>query len=128
MAYELVGPIISRLPDQTGQGQKGPWIKREFVIETPGQYPKPVKFEAWGDKGDVLKGIKKGQELRVQFDLDGRESNGKYYVSLRAFKIELVGETPVAAPKAQPKVQRTEPAFESERNWEDSGPDSELPF
>lgn len=63
--------------------------KREFVIEVPdGKYPQMVKFDTLKDKTNLLDNVSIGDELKVTFDIRGREYNGKYYVNLNAWKIE----------------------------------------
>jgi hypothetical protein len=61
--------------------------KREFVVTTEGQYPQDVLFQVTQDKCNVLDSFKQGQSVTVAFNLKGRESNGKYYNTLEAWKI-----------------------------------------
>jgi hypothetical protein len=58
MALEIEGKLIKILPEVSGQGQFGPWVKQEFVIQTNEQYPKKACFSAWGDKADAIKRMK----------------------------------------------------------------------
>ena len=62
---ELTGQIIEVLPEKSGTSARGPWRKREYVIEIPGDYPKKVCFMVWGDKIDQLN-IKEGENLTVR--------------------------------------------------------------
>jgi len=87
MNLEIEGRIIVILPEQTGTGQRGKWIKQEFVIETSEQFPKKVCFSAWGDKTDILKQFQKGENVIVSFNPESREYNSKWYTELRAWKI-----------------------------------------
>lgn len=61
--------------------------KREFVVTTEGQYPQDVLFQVTQDKCNVLDSFKQGQNVTIAFNLKGRESNGKYYNTLEAWKI-----------------------------------------
>jgi hypothetical protein len=83
---EITGNIIHILPAQTGQGKNGPWKKQEFVIETTDSYPKKVCLAAWGDKVD-LGSYKTGQSVKVSFDVESREYNGKWYTDLKAYNV-----------------------------------------
>lgn len=74
--------------------------KTEFVLTVPGQYPKDVAFEAWKEKADLISTMRVGDTLEVAFDLDGREWNGRYFVSLKAYDIKRTGAT-----AAQPVTQ-----------------------
>jgi single-strand DNA-binding protein len=79
--------------------------KREFVIETEGQYPQPVKFGVTQDRCVLLDNYQEGQRVKVSFDLRGREWNGKYFVDLNAWRLELAGgpAQPAATKPAAPQ-------------------------
>jgi single-strand DNA-binding protein len=62
---------------------------RDFVIEMPdGKYPQLVKFQLVQDKVDMIDQFLEGQEIKVHFNLRGKEWQGKYFTSLNAWKIE----------------------------------------
>ena len=63
--------------------------KVEFVITTNDEkYPQDVKFEIVQDKvDDFIKYNKVGASVDVDFNVRGNEYNGKYYVSLSAWKV-----------------------------------------
>ena len=116
MALELVGKLIKVLPEVSGQSQKGPWSKQEFVIETlDASYPKKVCLTAWGDKVADLKQFADGDTLKATFSAESREYNERWYTELRAFRIELAeGEgTSAPAPRAAP-AQQARPAQQSQ--------------
>ena len=87
MNLEIKGKLLKKLPEQTGEGKFGKWIKQDFIIETQDQYPKKVCFSAWGDKTDILKKIKEGDVIVVSFNPESREYNERWYTDLRAWKI-----------------------------------------
>jgi hypothetical protein len=98
MSNTVTGTV--KLIDQTQTFASG-FQKREFVITTAEQYPQDVKFEVVKDKCDLLDRYKVGQSVTVSFNIRGNEYNGKYYVSLQAWKIEAetqAAPAPVAAP------------------------------
>jgi hypothetical protein len=88
MALEIAGRLYKILPEQTGNGKNGTWVKQEFVVETTEQYPKKVCCAAWGDKTAALKGLQPGDSLKVSFNVESREYNERWYTELRAWKIE----------------------------------------
>jgi hypothetical protein len=104
MALDITGKIVKIMPEQTGAGKKGPWVKQEFVIETAEQYPKKICCSAWGDKVDALKGFSMGDSVKVSFNLESREYNERWYTDVRAWKIESGegGTSNTAAPKSNP--------------------------
>ena len=70
--------------------------KREFVLTTEAStpYPQQVSFQVTQDKCSILDQYNEGEELRVQFNLRGREWNGpqgiKYFNTLEAWRIEKI--------------------------------------
>ena len=63
--------------------------KREFIIETPGDYPQQIKLEAVKDRCSAFDSIPLGSVLAVDFNLRGNEYQGKYYVNLQSWKVEV---------------------------------------
>lgn len=84
---EIEGKIVHLLPEQTGEGRNGTWRKKEYVIETQDQYPKKVCFNLWGDKIDENP-VKEGDDVKVFFDVESREYNGRWYTDVKGWKIE----------------------------------------
>lgn len=71
--------------------------KREFVItDDSTQYPQHVLFQLTQDKCDLLDAVNEGDEVKVSFNLRGREwTNPKdgevrFFNSLDAWKIEAM--------------------------------------
>ena len=87
---ELVAKLIQLLPLQTGQGKNGPWKKQDCIVETEGTYPKKVCISVWGDKIDE-RVLQIGNKLKIQFDVESREYNGRWYTDCKAWKIEADG-------------------------------------
>ncbi len=88
MALEITGKLLQVLPEQLGQGQNGPWLKQNFIIETQEQFPKKVCIVCWNDKAEILKNLKPGDEVKVAINLESREFNGKWYTDVKAWKVE----------------------------------------
>ncbi|WP_266365981.1 DUF3127 domain-containing protein [Tellurirhabdus rosea] len=94
MALELIGKLVKVLPEQTGQGKNGTWVKQNFVIETVDQFPKQVCLTVWGEKAADLKMYAPGDSIRVMFSLESREYNDRWYTDVKAWRIEAAeGET-----------------------------------
>lgn len=89
---EIVGKAIAALPVKSGVSQRTgeQWQSREYVIETQEQYQKRICFEVFGT--DKLKefNIRNNDLIKVHFDITAREYNGKWYNSIRAWKVEHV--------------------------------------
>ena len=75
---------------------------REFVIETmQGSYTQYIKFQLTQDRCDIVDPYKTGQQVKVYFDLRGRQWQDKYFTNLQAWRIEAVGETQPAPMPSQ---------------------------
>lgn len=86
---EITGNLVQILSPQSGTSKNGTWKKQEFIIETGDMYPKKVCLAAWGDKIDISK-FSPGQALKVNFDAESREYNGRWYTDLKAFNVQAV--------------------------------------
>ena len=135
---EVVGKIIQVLPEQTGIGRNGnPWKVQPYVLETLDQYPRKVHFEVFGEDRIKQNPCELDQLVTVSFDIESREFNGRWYTSIRAWKIQQ-GDTTQAAgvPAAaapQPAPQPAAPADDAPVNVDpfDATPGdgtSDLPF
>jgi len=93
MALELTGKLIQVMPEQSGTGKAGPWTKQEFIIETQDQYPRKVCFNFWNEKAGVLKTLQEGDIVKVSFNAESRDYNGRWYTDLKAWKLESQGKS-----------------------------------
>ncbi|MFH1497916.1 MAG: DUF3127 domain-containing protein [Verrucomicrobiota bacterium] len=103
--FEITGTVKKIFDEQTfGSG----FNKREFVITVPdGRFPQDIKFECVKDKVALVGGLKEGDEIKVSFDLRGREWKDNYYVNLNAWKIEsgaAAGKKPAPAADEDPNI------------------------
>jgi hypothetical protein len=87
---QLTAKLTQLLPLQTGSGKNGQWKKQEFIVETEGQFPKKICISIWGDKINDDQ-LKIGNELKIDFDIESREYNGRWYTDVKAWKIEVAG-------------------------------------
>ncbi|MEM7417606.1 MAG: DUF3127 domain-containing protein [Gemmatimonadota bacterium] len=87
MSLEITGKVIDILEEKSGEGRNGTWRKQEFILETPGQYPKPVCIVQWGDNIDKF-GIRQGETVTAHIDIQSREFNGKWYTDVKAWRVE----------------------------------------
>ena len=108
---EVVGKIILKLPLQSGVSQAGNnWKKQEYVLETEDSYPKKVHFDFFGDKADQFP-LNIGDRVRLSFDIESREYNGRWYTSIRGWKAEAAASAAAAeGPQQGPAVAAAAPA------------------
>ncbi|MFV0554605.1 MAG: DUF3127 domain-containing protein [Mangrovibacterium sp.] len=126
---EIQGKVFQVLPEQGGVAASGnAWKKQEFVVETTEnpQYPKKVCFTLFGDRMSVLQNIKEGDEVRVSFDVESREYQGRWFHNVNAWRVDQVVPGAPAAPAAAPATPNfaaaTEPVAPANEE------DGDLPF
>ncbi len=85
---QIIAKLTHLLPIQTGTGKNGEWKKQDIIVETEGQYPRKICVSIWGDK--INEGhLQIGNELKIDFDIESRDYNGRWYTDIKAWKIEL---------------------------------------
>jgi hypothetical protein len=93
MALSVKGKIIQLLKAESGVSRAGKeWKKQEFILETDEQFPRKVCFTLFGDKVDLLDGLKAGTEVEVSFNLESREFNGRWFTNVNAWKIDKASD------------------------------------
>ena len=95
---QITAKLFQVLPLQTGMGRNGEWKKQDIILETEGQYPKKVCIAIWGDKISESQ-LQVGNMLTVDFEIESREYNGRWYTDVRAWKVELAGAGSMQAPE-----------------------------
>lgn len=86
---DIVGKIIQVLPLQEGTSKTGnPWKSQSYVLETQEQYPRKVCFEVFGEDRIKNNICKVDDVVTVSFDIDSREYNGRWYTSIRAWRVQ----------------------------------------
>lgn len=101
---EITGKIIVALPEQSGISKAGnSWKKKEYVLETMDTYPKKVHFDLFGDRADKYP-LNVGQTIRLSFDIESREYNGRWFTSIRGWQVEPVDAANATASQASSAV------------------------
>ena len=103
---EVVGKVVQVLPLQEGVGRNGnPWKLQGYVLETIENYPRKVHFEVFGEDRIKNNPCAIDQVVTVSFDIESREFNGRWYTSIRAWKIQQgdVTQQAAVAPTAAPQ-------------------------
>ena len=130
---ELTGRIIAVLEAKSGTSSKtgNPWMMQGYVIEVTGQYPRRCAFTVFGEDKIKQLNIQNGEDLTIQFDIDAREYNGRWYNDFRAYNVirglqipqpvQIGGTTPISDLPFDAPTSDVEDPFKM-----DDG--SELPF
>jgi hypothetical protein len=113
---QLTARLVQLLPLQTGTGKNGQWKKQDIIVETDATYPKKICVSIWGDKIDAGQ-LQAGNMLKIDFDVESREFNGRWYTDVKAWKIEAAGNSPASPAKVTGNL-----------GPENSSNDDDLPF
>ena len=137
---DISGKIIQKLPLQSGESKTSgkPWQIQSYVLETQEQYPRKVCFDIFGEQRIKDNPCEIDDLVTVSFDIESREFNGRWYTSIRAWKVQQgivdgnaqpAAPQEAAAPAAQPMPQ---PAAAANVETFDPAPSGEstddLPF
>ena len=98
---DLTGKVIAIMEPRSGTSARtgNPWMTQEYVIEVPGAYPRRMVFNVFGEERIKQYNIQAGEEITVQFDIDAREYNGRWFNDIRAYNV-LRGQPAQTVPSA----------------------------
>jgi len=122
---ELSGKVFKVLPVESGEGKNGIWKKQQIVIETAHErYPKKVAIQFWGDLVENS-AFAEGKDISVEFDVESREFNGRWYTDVKAWRIntKTSGSSSNAAP-----TNNSVPEYNEADAPSTSTIDDDLPF
>ena len=97
---DITGKIIEVLPIKSGTSKTtgNEWQVQEYVLEEVGggQFPQRVCFSVFGADKIQQFNIQKNDNLTVSFDINAREYQGRWFNSLRAWRVVSAAETMAA--------------------------------
>lgn len=96
---EINGKIVQVMAEQSGNGRNGVWKKKDYILETEGNYPKKVALAVWGDKIDQFN-LQQGDQVNAGIEIESREYNGKWYTDVKVWKVDRQGAA-TASPQSQ---------------------------
>ena len=108
MSYEITGTLLNRSETET----KGESFQvRTFGIKVSdgGKYDNYASFQLTQERCKLIEDFAQGDEIKVYFDVRGRQWQQKIFTNLQAWRIEKLDSAQPAAPKPQ-----QEPAKEPE--------------
>jgi single-strand DNA-binding protein len=104
MSFEIVGKLYKKFPTES---RSQTFQTREFVLEImDGNYAQVIKFQLVQDRCQALDAYNEGEEIKVHFDLRGREWQGKYLTNLNCWRVERAEGGATAGSSATIPVQQ----------------------
>ena len=87
---EIRGTLIGKLSQLKGSGERGEWVKQEFILETrESSYARKVCISVFGEeKVRELEGFSTGDTVKASVNIESREYNGRWYTEVRAWRLE----------------------------------------
>ena len=111
---EITGKIRHVLPERSGTSARGEWKAQSFVVETKDQYPRKMVFDVFGAERLQRFNIKSGDEVKVFFDIDAHEYQGRWFNNIRAFDVQRLdaaaAQAAGQAAAADPQTTQAAPA------------------
>ena len=86
MAFEVIGKLHKKFDVEE---KSSSFRVRNFVITVQdGNYEQFINFQLTQDKCEIIDGYEIGNDIKVHFNLRGREWQGKYFTNLQAWRVE----------------------------------------
>lgn len=112
MSFEIEGKLHKKFETEK---KTETFQAREFVLEImDGNYSQYIKFQLVQDRCALLDSFEEGTDVKVYFDLRGREWNGKYFTNLNAWRVDGKSEAAPAPANEDPFGDASFPPFPTE--------------
>lgn len=131
--FNITGTLKVKFPEQQVSER---FRKRDIVItDNSSQYPQHITFQLTQDKCSLIDAYNPGDEIRVFFNLRGREWNDpktnqmKYFNTIEAWKIEGVNANAGGGvQQQQPSMQRSATPTPDITSFSAANDSDDLPF
>lgn len=94
---DVVGVLMQRMPTQSGTSAKGnAWERTDIILalDSSGGFPINLCVELFGERAHIADNIPLNSRVRVGINLSSREFNGRWFSSIRGWRIELENAAP----------------------------------
>jgi hypothetical protein len=96
--FEITGTLHKKFDTES---KTATFQTREFVIlVADDRFPQYIKFQLAQDRVGIIDAYQEGNEIKVHFDLRGREWQGKYFTNLNAWRVEAGSNQTAASSSA----------------------------
>jgi len=87
-SLEIQGKLLQVLPTESGTSKSGKdWTQQTIIVETGDQYPKKIAIQCPEKLMSRISDYQVGQTITCSVNIESREFNGKYFTSVKAWKI-----------------------------------------
>lgn len=127
ISYKMNGQI-----KQIGETQTfaSGFQKRQLIVsDGADKYPQDISFEVVKDNCPVFDSYQIGNEVEIDFNINGSEFNGKHFVNLRIWKItKTQSQDAMPEGRQQQKTMPPAPAPGQAASVDEDEDSSEIPF
>lgn len=89
---EIEGKLIKILPIETGVTSSGNlWEKQSIIVDNNHFFESPICFSIFSTNIDFSI-LKIGTKVLVDFEIESKESNGKWYNNINVFTLKIFDE------------------------------------
>jgi hypothetical protein len=85
---ELKGKFVKVYDQKSGEGKNGTWERLSFTMLAKDN--RTFAFDVFGNLSSEVKSANNGDEVLVDFRIECREYQGKYFTSLKVNKFEII--------------------------------------
>lgn len=123
--------VTNILPPLSGQSAKGAWVKQDVIFEIPSEFNRKVCIGFMGDRVQMVSTLNVGELVKVSFNIESREFNGKWYTNINAWRVEKPQQQQQSQPSQQQSfasVSSTNNQAVNEEYTPQESEESDLPF
>lgn len=119
---QFKGQLVAKISEREGDSQNGHWRIAQFLLQEVSTYPRKLVVDVSDDHNGRIESFEEriGQNVTVNWDIDAREYNGRWFNGVRAYGIsdfdEAARTVPAPAPAAQAQTSQEEPVFGETHN------------
>lgn len=86
---KITGTIYKLIETEGTSAAGKNWKKTELILKSGSD---TYAFATWGEVTKMVKELRLGQQVEVEFSIECREYNGKYYTNLSAKSVEVIAQ------------------------------------
>ena len=122
---KVFGILEKKLGTREGESSNGVYRVTSYLFTIPGEYTKHIAFDVRTTNQDreIMFDRFLGKNCAVSFDIDARESNGRWWNKLTAWGVSEALKQTVGVEEEMPPLPTTPPPppMESELPWQPHG-------
>lgn len=86
---EFIGLLVKKIGEREGDSQNGHWKVASFLLEQTGMYPKKMAVDVRDGAMGRIQQFESlvGKTVKVAFDIDAQEYQGRWFNKITAFGI-----------------------------------------